>query len=213
MLHHQTQPFVEHVHDERSAHRQLPADAAELERLVRRAVARDERAWETLFERFNTRVRAAARAHRLSPHDAEDVVQTTWLRLLTHIGRVREPASVGAYLHTTARHESLRTVASGRREQPADVDWEAEAAARDDEPDARLLDAERHAALASALETLPARHRRLMELLIAEPALSYAEIAAALEMPIGSIGPIRARCLARLAQDAQLVLVIADEAA
>src|SRR5262245_38990640 len=96
MQHRQVRPHTEYTH------------AEPLDRLVPLAAARDERAWNALFRRFDARVRAVARAHRLSAHDAEDVAQATWIGLMTHIGSVREPDRVGAYVHTIARRESLR---------------------------------------------------------------------------------------------------------
>jgi DNA-directed RNA polymerase specialized sigma24 family protein len=61
-----------------------------------------------------------------------------------------------------------------------------------------VLAAMRSGALSQALSDLPERHRDLMLALAAEPPLSYAEISALLGVPIGSIGPIRGRCLERL---------------
>jgi RNA polymerase sigma factor (sigma-70 family) len=189
MQHRQVLPHIEYTHAER------------LDRLVHLAAARDERAWNALFRRFDARVRAVARAHRLSPHDAEDVAQATWIGLMTHIGTVREPERVGAYVHTIARRESLRKL-GGRR---ADALPEREPAApREDEPEAQLLRAERDGSLEEALDALPLHQRRLMQLLLAEPELSYRDVAERLGIPIGSIGPTRARALERLARDARL---------
>src|SRR4051794_19089771 len=80
-----------------------PVDARELERIVLAAATGDGSAWSALIERFAARVRVVARAHRLGAHDVEDVVQTTWLRLLEHIDRVHEPGALGSWLQTTAR--------------------------------------------------------------------------------------------------------------
>ncbi len=189
MLHHQASPSIEQAHAER------------LERLVHRAAAHDEHAWESLFRRFDARVRAVARAHRLSPHDAEDVAQATWIGLLTHIGKVREPDRVGAYVHTIARRESLRTIGS-RRTEP--LPEQEQSAPPEEGPEAQLLRAERDGSLEVALNALPVHQRRLMRLLLAEPELSYRDVADRLTMPIGSIGPTRARALERLSRDMRL---------
>jgi len=189
MLHHQIRPHIDHAHSER------------LDRLVHRAAAHDEHAWDALFRRFDARVRAVARAHRLSPHDAEDVAQATWIGLLTHIGKVREPDHVGAYVHTIARRESLRKIGGRRSETLPEREPSAPA---EEEPEAQLLRAERDGSLEAALDALPPHQRRLMRLLLAEPELSYRDVADRLEMPIGSIGPTRARALERLARDVRL---------
>jgi DNA-directed RNA polymerase specialized sigma24 family protein len=66
------------------------------------------------------------------------------------------------------------------------------------------LRAERDGSLEEALDALPLHQRRLMQLLLAEPELSYRDVAERLGIPIGSIGPTRARALERLARDARL---------
>ncbi len=187
--HHQLSPYVTQAHTER------------LDRLVHRAAAHDERAWDALFRRFDSRVRAIARAHRLSPHDAEDVAQATWIGLLTHIGTVREPERVGAYVHTIARRESLRKI-GGRRHEP--LPEQEQPAPPEEGPEAQLLRAERDGSLDVALNALPSHQQRLMRLLLAEPDVSYRDVSDRLAMPIGSIGPTRARALERLARDTRL---------
>jgi RNA polymerase sigma factor (sigma-70 family) len=168
----------------------------ELELLVRRAAAGDDDAWTSLVQAFTPRLRAVARSHRLGAHDVDDVVQTTWLELLKYIGRLREPAKLCGWLHSTARHESLRTATAARRDAPLDEVFEEPSIAP--EGDERLEAAERKAALAVALRTLPTHHRSLVQMLFADREPSYTDIAAELGIPVGSIGPTRARCLERL---------------
>jgi len=91
-----------------------------LKELLRRAAAGDQVSWNTIVDRFSSLVWATARAHRLSRTDAADVAQTTWLRLVEHLDRIREPERLGAWLATTARHESLRMIRRAGREQPSD---------------------------------------------------------------------------------------------
>ena len=212
MSHHHITPYIDAVVAERhaeAAHRRA-VHAAESERLVRAAAARDDAAWSSLIERFALRVRRVARAHRLAHHDADDVVQTTWLRLFEQIGRLREPASVGAWLNTTAARESLRVMRDAARERPTDVDALAEQL---DAPalDRRIADLERRAALSDALGELSERDRDLLGMLFADEAPSYAEISRTLDMPIGSIGPTRARCLSRLRAQPALAHALGDE--
>lgn len=210
MLHHHNPGFIDTLQADRLARGRRPVEAGELERLVAAAAAGDEPAWSALVDRFTTRVRAVARRHRLPAHDVEDVMQTTWMRLIEHIQRMREPLAVGAWLDTTSRRESLRMLRAQGRERPV------EDAAFADEPaagavDDRLEAFERHAALTLARERLPRRQRELLAMLLADPDRSYADIARTLDMPIGSIGPTRARCLARLRRDPHLGRVMSDD--
>lgn len=175
-----------------------PADD-ETGALVRAAAAGDQEAWDALVERYHRLVWAVVRSYRLSPSDAADVTQVTWLRLVEHLGQLRDPARVGAWLATTARREALRLAGQRRadRDRTADVDLlvlPADTAALD----AALLRDEAEAALHRALLTLGERCQQLLRVLAVSPPPSYQEVAEALQMPIGSIGPTRGRCLDRL---------------
>jgi RNA polymerase sigma factor (sigma-70 family) len=210
MLHH-TRAYIDAAQAERLAtHRRLPSDPGELEQLVMAASAGDTAAWSSLMSRFTARLRAVVRGYRLAAHDAEDVVQSTWLRLLEHIDRVREPLAVGAWLETTARHETLRVLRASERERPTDTERLAPDPVAAAVAERRLVASDDRAALVQALSGLPNRQRRLLVMLFAEPALSYEEISRTLGMPIGSIGPTRARILARLRRDPVLVIAIGD---
>jgi RNA polymerase sigma factor (sigma-70 family) len=184
--------------------RSCRAPSSELERLLLAAAAGDASAWDSLVSRFTPRIRAVARAHRLGAHDTEDVVQTTWLKLFRHIGSVRDPEKLGAWLTTTARRESLR-VLGAPSVAAADVDGRADPFM---EPECPVEAAERRAALDGALHRLTERQRRLVRLLLSDEEPSYAEIGRALAMPIGSIGPTRARGLALLRADEDLRSVL-----
>ena len=66
------------------------------------------------------------------------------------------------------------------------------------EVDERLLAAERDQTVREAMSRLPTRWQRLLEMLMADPPVPYTEISDQLGLPVGSIGPTRGRCLARL---------------
>lgn len=172
-----------------------PERAAEL---VRRAAAGEAAAWTGLVDAYGALVWSIARQYRLSSSDAADMSQTTWLRLLEHIGRLSDPAHVGAWLATTARREAMRIHAAAKRTTPVGDEKEFDRSDVVPELDLGLLRHERSVALDAALQVLPPRCRRLLRLLTADPPISYATISAELTMPVGSIGPTRARCLARL---------------
>ena len=180
-------------------------DALEAER-ARRTPAFDPAAVPDIVRRFGARVHAVARRHRLGSHDIEDVVQTTWVRLLEHDDGIRDARAIGSWLETTARHESLRVLRKSGRELPTDRELLA------DEPtdpvdEERLAARERQVAITGAVAGLSGRQRDVVALLLADPAPSYAEIARALDMPIGSIGPTRARILERLSASPQVAAV------
>jgi RNA polymerase sigma factor (sigma-70 family) len=169
--------------------------------LLARAAGGDQAAWDAIVDRFSGLVWATARAHRLSRDDAADVAQTTWLRLVEHLDRIRDPERLGAWLATTARHESLRVIRRGGREQPTDEPDLFEAP-DDDTVDKLLLEQERDGALWRAFASLSDRCKTLLRILLADEPPSYEEVAAALGMPVGAIGPTRMRCLDRLRRTA-----------
>jgi RNA polymerase sigma factor (sigma-70 family) len=177
-------------------------DPREPAELVRDASRGDAGAWSALVDRFAPLVWSIARSYRLSQHDAADVSQTTWLRLAEHIHHVRQPERVGAWLATTAGRESLAVIRRGQRQVPSEESTLREALDDDysDEPAERTLRAAESVELWKAFSALPARSQLVLRLLFADPQPSYQEIATLTGMPIGSIGPTRARCLQELRQ-------------
>src|ERR1700744_914312 len=164
------------------------------------AAAGDERAWDALLDRFGSMIWAVARAPRLCDADAADVTQATWTALLTHLDQLKDPDRVGAWLATTARRECLRLLGRARSIVPYG-DELPEAEASDEHAVDGLEIDERDAALWRSVGRLRDSDQALLRLLIADPAPSYEEISAALDIPIGSIGPTRARALERLRRE------------
>ena len=173
-------------------------DRAAIEALVLAAADGDQAAFDALVGRFTGLVWSVIRAHRLTDADAQDVFQTTWLRLVEHLDRIREPRAVGGWLATTARHESLRVLRLTERTRPTEPATLDDVDERLEEPDAAVLRAEEERRVWAALGALGDRCQALLRVLVADPAPSYEEVGAALDMPIGSIGPTRRRCLERL---------------
>jgi RNA polymerase sigma factor (sigma-70 family) len=171
--------------------------------LVRAANDGDEAAWGAIVERFAGLVWATARAHRLSPAEAADVSQTTWLRLVENLDRINDPERLGAWLATTARRECLRHIRLQTRELPAADDALFDVPS-EDRTEQRLLARERSSALRKAFARISERCQALLRLLAAPEALSYEEIGAALGMPVGAIGPTRSRCLDQLRRTPEL---------
>jgi RNA polymerase sigma factor (sigma-70 family) len=165
--------------------------------LVRAAAAGDEESWNALVAQYTGLVWSVARSFRLDDASAADVVQETWLRLATSLDRLRDPDRVGSWLVTTARHEALRVIRLLDRQAPTELDEERLV---DFSPplDHDLMRAEQHDELLDAFGAISARCQQLLRLLLAEPRIPYEEIAVMLDIPIGSIGPTRGRCLAAL---------------
>lgn len=171
--------------------------SATTRQLVAAAAAGDQEAWAALIDRYTSLLWSVARSFRLSESDAADVVQTTWLRLVEHLDRVDDPDRLPGWLATTVRHECLRLVRRATYESFAPI-----ADVADDTPglDAAVLKNERDAALWLAFSQLDGPCQQLLRVLMADPPPAYATVAAALNLPIGSIGPTRARCLSKLRQ-------------
>lgn len=173
----------------------------QLSALVPAAREGDQHAWDTIVDRFLPLVGAIIRGHRLSEADGDDVSQTVWLRLVEHLGDLREPAALPGWIRTTTRNECLRLLAARGRVRPVDPQDDAAVgldAVVDDVADAELLVIERRQLLREALAELPEARRALLLLLVEVPPLAYEEISRRLGIPVGSIGPTRARALEQL---------------
>ena len=176
-----------------------PLDVGEL---TTHAAAGDERAWRVLVDRFTPMLWSIARGYRLSPADAADVVQVTWLRLTQQLPTLRQPEHVAGWLATTARRESLAVIRRARREEPTlmaehDVPYFT---THPGEAEDGILRRERDEIVRRAVLRLPPRQQMLLRLLAADPPPNYRDISVAIGIPIGSIGPTRARALRRLRQ-------------
>lgn len=168
-------------------------------RLVERAANGDGWAWERLINKYAKLIWAITREFRLLQSDADDVVQATWLRLLEHIHRIERPDRVGSWLATTARHECIRSLTARKNVVLApDGDALEGVPAHGPEVDERLLASERAQSVRDALSRLPWQWQQLLGMLMADPPATYTEISEQLGLPVGSIGPTRGRCLAKL---------------
>ncbi|MCH0564612.1 RNA polymerase sigma factor [Streptomyces sp. MUM 2J] len=180
-------------------------ERADVGALVQSAVDGDGAAWKALVEGLSPLVWSVVRAHRLSDADSHEVYQTVWFRFAQHLGRIREPQKAGSWLASTARHESLKVIRSLSRLMPTDDPQLLDRVSEDGTPEQSLLEAEEAAAeseriryLWQEFEELGDRCRQLLRVLMASPPPSYQEVSAALGIAVGSIGPLRQRCLRRL---------------
>jgi RNA polymerase sigma factor (sigma-70 family) len=171
-------------------------DAAEL---VTAARMGDAIAWRKLVDSYSGMLSMRAQSLLLSREDTQDVVQTTWLRAIQHIGQLKQEDRLASWLSTIVTRESFKVIQQRRRELCTDDPALGDHAA----PDSRLPEREvarKHLAkvLAQLIEGLPRSHQVVFKLLCATPEMPYSDIAQATGRPIGSIGPTRARCLKRL---------------
>ena len=182
--------------------------------LVIRARKGDQQAWDTVVERYAPLIWSICRLYRLNDADAEDVRQSVWLQLVSHLGKVRDPAALPGWLATTTRRECGRALRGIHRPQARGqlLDTEKIPDEQTRMAEQELLAAERHWALREALTCLPPSRQRLMAMLIEDPPVPYAEISARLGIPISSIGPTRLRCLNKLRDHPAIAALIETEA-
>jgi RNA polymerase sigma factor (sigma-70 family) len=172
------------------------------EQLITACLSDDTDAWDALISRYERLVYTIPVRYGLTQGEVEDVFQSVWLSLLKSISSLRQPDRVAAWLVTTARRECWerrrgadyeRTVSSSLDSLMLDKEGEEIG------PEEVVGTFRRHEALREGLGHLDDRCRALLWHLYYDSTIpSYADIADELDMPIGSIGPMRARCLKKL---------------
>lgn len=160
------------------------------------------------MQRYQPLVYAIARRARLDDHTSADIFQAVFARLMQHLPRIEQPGRLQAWIVTTAKREALRTLRTGRRTVSMSGEGENDGAAQDalevadDSPLAEqaLSDLQQLHQLRGAVGQLDGRCRALIELLFRDEddTVGYDEIARRFDMPLGSVGPTRARCLGKL---------------
>jgi RNA polymerase sigma factor (sigma-70 family) len=187
----------------------VPASTDDLEdaELLARCRAGEEAAWQALVWRYQRLIYTVPRRAGLGEAQAADVFQTVFSRLFEHLDRIEDAARVRAWLVTTARRETLRMVEQARRiAAPAGGDDDGDGNDLLDNivdtaplPDELLAALQAQDRVRRAVEQLDERSRRFVELFfLQDEPLPYEEIARRLGIAVGSIGPTRARCLAKL---------------
>ena len=173
--------------------------------LVKRAAGSDPAAWNEIVERYAPLMWSICTRFQLSTQDRKDVEQNVWLLLVEQLGKLREPAALPGWLATTTRRECLRVVTASRKSERLGTGLDDALQFVDNTIiDEEMLMAERNAALRAAFAELPPKCQRLLAMLTSDPPCSYAEVSAGLGIPIGSIGPQRARCLERMRKSSAL---------
>jgi RNA polymerase sigma factor (sigma-70 family) len=167
--------------------------------VVEQARDGNPQAWGELVARFGVMIAATGRRYRLTPADVAELQQTTWLRLVENIHRVEQPDRVGGWLATTARRESLQLLRKASRYHTgADQILANMPDHHLPEPDTRPIAEEREAVLRAAWGRLKPRCQELLARLVTDEPVGYKDLSSLMQMPVGSIGPTRARCLEHL---------------
>jgi RNA polymerase sigma factor (sigma-70 family) len=158
----------------------------------------DPAAWKKIVYRYGKLVSTTVRSFRLQEADALDAVQMTWLRLAENAHRVQFPEKLGGWLATTARRECLRIL---RQAKPAPdlTNMTPETVAEPSVgPEQRVVDADTARTLWNLVAELSPRRKTLLQALFTDSPHSYAEVAHTAGIPLGAIGPTRARALRQL---------------
>jgi len=142
------------------------------------------------------------RAQGADVETAQDVVQSVWLSLVREIETIRDPRATLQWTLVTAKRAAWRAVRRARDEQARTDGDEAAtlwlAAPADQLPEQQAGRDERDRVLWEHVRSLPERCRRLLGLVALVDRPDYTVVSQALGMPVGSIGPTRGRCLAKL---------------
>ncbi len=186
-----------------------PGNLEPLTLLINQASQGDGASWDKLVRRFERLVWSVVSGFRLSEADSLDAAQVTWLRLVENLGKLNEPDRVGSWLATTARRESLRILARRNRSEPVDPGTFDHLKAFGDQYQTVDQNDEFRSVL-RAIDKLSPNCRLLLSLLLSDPSPTYQEIAASLEISVGTIGPRRLRCLGELRSAASRILAAAN---
>ena len=144
------------------------------------------------------------RATGLDRERAEDVVQTTWIALVDHADSIASPQAISAWLCTSARREAWRAGRHASRERPVEDQVLAYGLPDHQSPEEQVILEDEAEALRRALGKLPERCQKLLRIVAAGPRPNYQDVASTLDMPVGSIGPTRGRCLDKLRHELTL---------
>jgi RNA polymerase sigma factor (sigma-70 family) len=172
------------------------------ESLVQECRRGNQEAWESLVKRYERLIYTIPRRAGLDESSSADVFQTVFARLVEGLDRIDQPERIQAWLVTTARRETWRVILAGKPTRSTSQSEDSETIDKPDEApltDEALIRLEQQHAVRAAVDSLDEKCRRLVDLLFYRPEpASYSEIAEALGVTPGSIGPTRARCLQKL---------------
>lgn len=153
------------------------------------------RAMDELVDLLTPVLWHTARAQGASEGAAQDAVQTAWLRLVENSERIKDPQAVMGWLIVTVRRECWR---AGKVDGRSGGELDESLPDDHPEPAALAVHREDHRVLWAQVERLTPRCQALLRVIAFSDRPDYAAVSEALKMPVGSIGPTRGRCLAKL---------------
>lgn len=174
------------------------------EELVNACRAGDEAAWERIVYKYQAMLFSIPRRAGLSQDLAADVLQEVFVTLFEKLNAIEQPQYLRAWLTTTTRHKTIHLIQRerfGKTNALFDEENNLRYEVRDETPlpDEILIRLEQANQIEAAIALIDERCRRLLTLLYFEvEPISYDEIAKNLNIPVGSIGPTRSRCLGKL---------------
>lgn len=164
--------------------------------MVAAAASGDERAWRRLVHRYKRLVYSIPRRYRLSDEDCDDIFQGVFASLVRDLPKIQDPGAITNWLITSTHRACWK--ASKRR--PVSLEPQREEIPGE-MPGDQVERWERQQSLEAALADLGGRCENLLRLLYLSPSqISYEQVGTQLGMPVGSIGPTKARCLAKLSE-------------
>ena len=175
-----------------------PGRAARMADLLSAARTGSDDALGQIVNELSPLLWQVARSAGLSQGDAEDVLQTVWMRLITHLDGIHDAGALTGWLVTTTKREAWRVRAASRKQLPVDQDVFADLPNKGPGSEEQVILEDQRRELWAAIGMLSRRCQELLRIMAFAPRSDYATVAAALGMRVGSIGPTRGRCLAKL---------------
>lgn len=172
--------------------------SAQDQALVADCLKGNELAWSALVDKYKNLIFSIPLKHGFSREDSAEVFQEVCLTLLCELPNLREPQALAGWLIQITNHRCWRFRTVSRRASA--VEERSEYLGEGPKmPDELLLQVEREEILRQAMDELPPRCHRLVDLLfLSAPEASYDEIARRMGSAKGSIGSARMRCLEKL---------------
>jgi len=170
----------------------------QLGRLLLRARAGDRRALDEIIDRLMPLVWNVARAQGLDRESASDVAQTSWVQLLEHLDSIRSPEALAAWLVTVTRREARRVRTVQRRTELVEPESLSDRPDPAGDIESQIAAQEAYLTLWRNLRKLSPRCQELLRIVAFVDRPDYRVVAEVLDMPRGSIGPNRGRCLSKL---------------
>jgi RNA polymerase sigma factor (sigma-70 family) len=169
--------------------------------LIRSCLKGNESAWSSLINKYKNLIFSIPIRRGFSPDDAADIFQAVCVDLLSELPRIRHPKALPQWLIQVTYHKCIRWQVDRERYAtiPAEDEELAPTGEREQVPHGLLYESERSQKIREVMSELKPRCRRLIEALFFEsPARPYREVAQSLGLAVGSVGPVRDRCLVRV---------------